>query len=137
MKQELKKITGSRRELRNFGIVMGVVGAGIGLLLFYKDYSASTFFFIASSLFTILGFLLPMVLRPLYWPWMVFAVILGWVMTRIILTLLFITIITPIGIITRVLGKLSINPKFREDQQTYWCTIDKKEHEQRDCEKQY
>ena len=36
---------------------------------------------------------------------MIFAAILGWIMTRVILSLVFYLIMTPIGLITRLLGE--------------------------------
>ena len=42
---------------------------------------------------------------------MTFAVILGWFMTRLILSILFYIIITPIGLIARIIGKDFLNTK--------------------------
>ena len=138
MIQEIKKITSSRRELRNFGIVIGLVLLGISLLLFFKDHTTSfKLFAISGTLFVLSGLIIPRLLVPLYWPWMIFAVIIGWVMTRVILTLLFFLVITPIGIVTRLFGLLSINVKWREDKNTYWCVIDRRENERQDLEKQF
>ena len=83
------------------GIILFLVSA---FLYFYsKDYY-QTLFFIASGFFG-LGLIIPISLKPAYLVWMSFAVILGWIMTRVILSSLFYLIITPIGIITRLLGE--------------------------------
>ena len=37
--------------------------------------------------------------------WMIFSVILGWLMARVIISLLFYIIITPIGLFLRIIGK--------------------------------
>ena len=63
---------------------------------------------------------LPFVLKPIYWIWMIFATILGWIMTRIILSLLFYVIITPIGLILRMFGKQFLELKYNKNVNTYW-----------------
>ena len=51
---------------------------------------------------------------------MSFAIILGWFMTRFILSLLFYLIVTPIGLITRVLGKDFLELKKEASNGSYW-----------------
>ncbi len=66
------------------------------------------------------GYLLPAILRPLYVPWMLLAAVLGWVMTRVLLTLTFYVMITPIGLLRRIFGHDSLNRKFPGEQESYW-----------------
>ena len=63
--------------------------------------------------------IIPIILKPIYILWMVFAVILGWVMTRVILSFLFYIVITPIGIISRILGKEFLDLK-ESKHDSYW-----------------
>lgn len=56
--------------------------------------------------FAVLAMLVP---RLLYWPargWQAFSQVMGWINTRIILALLFYLLITPLGVVLRLLGKL-------------------------------
>ena len=67
---------------------------------------------------------------------MIFAVIIGWIMTRIILSVLFFSIITIIGLFTRLIGKDFLNLKSKSNE-SYW-NIRNKEHElNQDYEKQF
>ena len=50
---------------------------------------------------------------------MIFAVILGWIMTRVILSLVFYVIMTPISLITRLLGEDFLALK-KNDSDSYW-----------------
>ena len=115
MFEEIKNINTSKKDIRSFGITMGVILFIISSLLFYYDkpsYQITTYVGIG---FIVLGVIIPIVLKPIYILWMTFAVILGWVMTRVILGIVFYLIITPIGLITRIIGEdfLALKKKAR------------------------
>ena len=67
-----------------------------------------------------LGIAIPVILKPIYWIWMIFATILGWIMTRVILSLLFYVIFTLIGLILRSFGKQFIELNWDKTDSTYW-----------------
>ena len=136
MIEEIKNIKQSKRDYRNFGLTMGIVIGIIGAVLFFKTSTLYPLFLGIGGLFIFLGLMLPSLLKPLYWPWMIFAVILGWFMTRLILAMLFYLVITPIGLITRILGKLSIDIGWKQQTDSYWSTIENKDESPADHEKQ-
>jgi len=57
---------------------------------------------------------------------MKFAHVLGWINTRIILTLVYFLIISPIALIFKVIGKDPMNLKY-EETETYWKKAEEKE----------
>ena len=69
--------------------------------------------------------------------WMIFAVILGWFMTRIILSLLFFLVITPIGLTMRLLGKDFLGLKIKSSNESYWNKRDKENELNQDYQKQF
>ena len=95
--EEIKGIKSEKRDLRNFGLIMGIFFGFLGGLLWWKSKDTYTIFLVISSAFILLGLILPSVLRPLQKAWMVFAVILGWFMTRLILSVLFYIVFNAIG----------------------------------------
>jgi hypothetical protein len=101
---ERKNVTG--KELRQFGILVGGVFSVIGLwpLIFRGDPPRFWALAIGGSLI-LLGFVLPRSLAPVYRGWMVIGHALGWINTRIILGLIFYGMITPMGMVMRLLGK--------------------------------
>ena len=137
MIEEIKNIKQTKRDFRNFGLTMGIVLGVIGAVLFFKSSSLYPWFWAIGGLFIFLGLLLPSLLKPLYWPWMIFAVILGWFMTRLILAMLFYLVITPIGLITRLLGKLSIEIRWKQQTDSYWSAMPSGVDTSADHEKQY
>ena len=67
---------------------------------------------------------------------MVFAVILGWIMTRVILSLVFYLIMTPIGLLTRLIGEDFLGLK-KTDSGSYWNLRDSNYETNQDYEKQF
>lgn len=137
MFEELKNIKSTKKELRNFGITIGVILLVIGGYLFFKELgSYQTFLYLAIALIG-LGLIIPNLLKPIYLIWMIFAVIIGWVMTRVILSLLFYLIITPIGIIAKILNKDFLNLKKEYGKATYWNKRDRSLELNQDYSKQF
>ena len=120
MLEEIKLIKTETKDLRSFGITFGIIFLIIAGFLFYIENESFQLFIVISSAFIIFGFLFPITLKPIYISWMSFAIILGWFMTRFILSLLFYLIVTPIGLITRVLGKDFLELKKEASNGSYW-----------------
>lgn len=130
--KEMKMISSSKKELREFGLTVGIVLALIGGWAAWKGREHAVYFLTAGGLLVALGLVFPRTLKPLQKPWMMMALVMGWVMSRVILTVLFYTVLTPIGLILRLTGKdlLDIKPGVSKD--SYWRSHkqrDKKDHE--------
>lgn len=120
MLKELKSIKSDKKAFRNFGVTVGIVLLVVaGILFWYENESFKIILIIGFGL-CFLGILIPVILKPIYWVWMIFATILGWIMTRLILSLLFYVIITPIALIARLFGKQFIELKWDKRDKTYW-----------------
>lgn len=135
---EIKGIDSSRRELRKFGFVMAGALAVIGGLLLWRGKSYYPYFFGCSLLLGVLGAALPSMLMPIQKAWMTLAVIMGWIMTRVILCVLFYVVLTPIALLMRLLGKDILDMKFGSDDSTsYWIPRQTDASEERDYERQF
>ena len=64
-------------------------------------------------------------LKALYRGWMKFAHVLGWVNTRIILSLVYIIIMTPMALIFKVVGKDPMKRKLGAED-SYWIKRESK-----------
>ena len=119
-KEEFKHIKESKRDLRKFGLSVGGVLVIIAVFLFWFEKSAAIYF-TAVGLFLILtGFINPQILKPFNKFWMGLAIVLGFVMSRVILTILFYLVLTPISIIARIFGKKFMLLKYDKSAKTYW-----------------
>tara|TARA_Y100000816_G_C25849215_1_gene443641 strand:+ start:122 stop:535 length:414 start_codon:yes stop_codon:yes gene_type:complete len=137
MFEEIKNIKTSKKDIRNFGITIGIILLIVAGFLYHKEKdSFQLFIFIAGSLIS-LGFLIPFILKPIYLVWMIFAVILGWFMTRLILSLLFSLVITPIGLVLKIMGKDLLELKKDVVQGSYWNVRDRDKEQNQNYEKQF
>ena len=136
MFEELNSIKSSKKDLKNFGVTIGFILLMIGAFLFIREKDSCIYFFSIGSILIILGGITPVILKPIYRIWMIFAVIIGWIMTRVILSVLFFSIITTIGIFTRLIGKDFLSLKSR-NQKSYWNSRDREHELNQDYEKQF
>ena len=120
MIEEIKNIKSEKNNLRKFGIIVGTVLLIIAGLLFWKEKESFQLFLAIGIVLFVAGIALPFILKPIYWVWMVLATILGWFMTRVILSLLFYAVLTPIGLIARLFGKQFLGLKMDGSKQSYW-----------------
>ena len=119
LKQEVQKISASPKELRDFGLLVG--GILILIALFQRHQAdLKSVFFIVGALLVIFGIVAPIVLKPVYKIWMTLAVILGYVMTRIILLIMFFGVITPVAFLMRSLGKNTLETTINKRSKSYW-----------------
>ncbi|MBT4977735.1 MAG: hypothetical protein HOL51_24655 [Gemmatimonadetes bacterium] len=110
-----------RVDLRKFGLVMAAVLALVSGYLWYKDAMdpAQVVFSVAAG-FLIVGLVLPVVLMPIYFPWMWLARILAFVNTHLLLGFVFYTLFTFIGLGMRLLGRDPLDRKILPDSDSYW-----------------
>ncbi len=81
-----------KNELRSFGLVVGGVFLALGVFALWRSSWASLFGQIATVLGTglvLFGLFLPRALKHVHKGWMAFALVLGWINTRLILGVLF------------------------------------------------
>jgi len=136
MIEEIKNIPNSNKDIRSFGITIGIILLIISGLLIYYNKEIYLVIGIIALTFIGLGLILPVLLKPFYFVWMTFAAILGWVMTRVILSLVFYLIITPIGLLTRLLGEDFLALK-KTKSDSYWNYRDSSEELNQNYEKQF
>ncbi len=120
LKEEFQNIKESKKDLRKFGLTVGGVLLGISILLFYFEKSSAVYFGIIGGFLLVSGIIIPQILKPLNKIWMGLAIILGFFMSRIILTVLFYIALTPISIIAKLVGKKFMILKFDKSTNTYW-----------------
>lgn len=112
------------KELRKFGYVMAGAFGLITLLLLYKEIQYFSLVAAIAGLFLLLAIGFPSVLRPIEYVWMKIAMVLGAIMTRVILTLVFVLAVTPIGLLMRAVGKDPLRLK-KPGGSSYWLDADR------------
>lgn len=108
------------RDVRHFGLLFAAVSALAGVFMVWKGSRGIVIPFGLAGLFLLTGLFLPGVLRPFYVVWMRFAAVLAWVNTRVLLSVAFFLVLTPIGRVLRLLGKDPLDRRIDRTAATYW-----------------
>ena len=94
------------RDLRKFGLLFCVLSAALaGYLVWSRGVDAATVPGASSAALLLLSLGLPSLLKPVWWPWMVVARVLGFVNSHLLLAVVFYLMFTPIGLVMRLLGR--------------------------------
>ena len=107
---------------RSFGIVFFIVFLLIALYPLLKDNDLRIWSLLISFIFLALGLINSKILTPLNRLWFKFGLLLGKFISPLIMGIIFFIVVTPIGIIMRLLKKDLLNLKYNK-KETYW--IDK------------
>ena len=108
---------------RSFGIVFFVVFLIIAIYPLTHSGDLRLWSVIISLIFLVLGLLNSKTLTPLNKLWFKFGIFLGKTISPIIMGIIFFLVVTPIGLLMRLLGKDLINLKYNNNK-SYW--IEKK-----------
>ena len=104
---------------RSFGIVFFILFLLVALYPTINSEGIRMWSIIVSLIFLVLGLLDSKILTPLNKVWFKFGILLGRVISPLIMGVIFFFVVTPIGLIMRILGKDVLNLKYNSNK-TYW-----------------
>jgi saxitoxin biosynthesis operon SxtJ-like protein len=103
---------------RSFGLSIGSIGLAFGAFLWWRGYPRlGTTVVLVGTLLLILGLTAPSLLTLPNFLWWRFSRVLGWVNARILLTVFFAIVLTPVGVVMRLFGR---NPLSGSEPDTNW-----------------
>ena len=137
MLEEIKNIKSEKSDLRKFGITFGIILLIVSGFLFWKEKESFQIFLAIGITLFFTAIAIPIVLKPVYLIWMIFAIILGWFMTRLILSLLFYIIFTSIGLTLRFFGKKFLELRWDKSKDSYWNFRTNENQQKENYEKQF
>jgi hypothetical protein len=135
--EEIKNIKGNKSDWKKFGITMGIILVVIACCLLWKKNNSFPYVFVLAAAFLITGIVVPSMLKPVYKAWMVLSVMMGYIMTRIIMAVIFYLIVTPIGFLAALVGKNFLDMKIDKKAKSYWKARDALRKEKSDYERQF
>ena len=103
---------------------MAVALGALGAIALWRGRPIAPVLLGAAAVFAAAGLVVPRLLAPVERAWMWFAEVLAAVMTRVILTLTFILVITPVGLVRRLLGFDSLGLRPDRTSTTYWTAVE-------------
>jgi hypothetical protein len=127
--EEVRALPKDTKSVRSFGLTVGGAFVVLWAIFAYAlpwlwdvggNYPA---LWIVGAVLIVLGAVLPALLKPIYYLWMGIAVAIGFVMTRVILTIFFFLVLTPVGLVFRLIGRDALHRQLDREADSYW--IDK------------
>ena len=125
-----------RRTITSFALI--VSGALLAIAAYQRWRGAEPWVVLTlvsiAAVLSLLSAIAPSLLRPVYRGWMYIGEALGWLNTRIILSLVFFLVVTPIGLLMRLFGRSPIATAKRD---SYWTDVEPHSYGDRHVEKQF
>jgi len=109
------------RMLRQFAGLWILFFGGIALSQYSRSHNTTAAIVIGALAFCVgvPGLFLPRLLKPIFVGWMILAFPIGWLVSRMILLLLYFGMFAPVGFVLRVLGHDPLRMK-KPDVESYW-----------------
>jgi len=104
---------------KSFGILFFIIFLLIALWPLLNSEFIRMWALGIASIFLVLGFINSKILTPVKKSWIKLGEILGKIIAPIVMGLIYFLIITPIGLLMRLVGKDVLNLKFNKNE-TYW-----------------
>ena len=104
---------------KNFGILFFIVFFLISIFPLSNSEEIRVWSLIISFIFLILGVLKSEILTPLNNLWFKFGIILGKIVSPLVMGMIFFFVVTPIGLLMRLIGKDLLNLKYNLNK-SYW-----------------
>jgi hypothetical protein len=105
---------------RSFGFVFAAFFAIVGLLPLITGDRVRLWALMIGGAFLLSGLLFPSILAPLNRIWTKLGLLLHKLVSPIVLGIMFFLVITPTGLLMRLLGKDPLRLRFSRDAESYW-----------------
>jgi hypothetical protein len=120
---------------RSFGLGVGGVCVGLAGLFWWRGSPTIGLVLLATGTLLVgFGLVAPMALRVPNRVWWQVAQVVGWVNTRILLTVFFAVVLTPVGVVMRVFGR---NPLRGAAAGTNWAPYPVRRRDTQHYERQF
>ncbi|MBZ0273925.1 hypothetical protein K8I61_17940 [bacterium] len=124
-------------DIWKFSLTLGCILALVGGLRAYHGAPISYPLIGLGVVAAILGFAAPPVMRPIYKGGMFFADKMSFVVTRIVLTLFFVFVMTPYGLFFRLARKDLLDRYPHPERETYWQPRERKPFDKKQAQRMF
>ena len=109
------------KTLRRFAVLAMVILVGVAGWQFYRDRPIlPAALLVLACVLGVLAWLYPMAVRPIFVGMMVLAFPINWVVTHVMLAVIFYCLFTPIAVLFRLLGRDPLGRRLEPAQDSYW-----------------
>ena len=128
----------SEKQLKQFSLIMTGMLSFFAVILLYKTwYVVVSIMGILILFFAGLGFVAPMCLLPIYKKWMQFAEVIGNFNAKVILSITYFLVFTPIRIVSSIFREDPLRRKFEPEKDSYWLDCEQRDLDPKSYEKQF
>ena len=122
VRSSLARLNHDKKTLRKFIITIALALLLLATISYFFAHHLQQVAVLSSFAFVLLvaARVFPQKFKLAHIVWMALAFSLGYFMSRIILTLLFYLIITPMGLAMRLFGKDLIDKRIEKNKESYW-----------------
>lgn len=135
--EEIKDIKSGKNQLREFGLTIGIILVILGVIALWRNRSICLHLLVTAGIFIGFGLGFPKVLKPIHKIWMSFSIIIGFFVSWLILSVLFYAVLTPIGLVMRILGKDILDQRIDKNRDSYWQDVKAEVKSKESYENQY
>jgi Saxitoxin biosynthesis operon protein SxtJ len=125
IRDEIKELDTSPRNLRKFGLVVGGVFGLLAVWFWWRGKAFYPYVLIPGVSLILSGSIWPEILKHVYVIWMSLALVLGFIVSTALLTVLFYLVVTPVGLVARLCGKDFLSRKLDPTATSYWIARDR------------
>jgi hypothetical protein len=108
------------REWRKFGFGLSAIMAVLTVLQLIFHKPGWKYFAAAAVVSLILSRIWVLGLKPVFIVFSYLGFVMGWFMTRVILSILFFLVFTTVGTLSKLFGKGFLNLRFDRETPSYW-----------------
>ncbi len=117
----------TRTEGRKFGLTVGVAFLALGTILMWRGRQTAALVVLAvGGLLVLAGLAIPGRLGPVQRGWMAMAHAIGRVTTPVFMSLVYLVVLTPAGLLRRTIGQNPLRHEIEEGG--YWKRVDPDRH---------
>ncbi len=125
------------KELQKFSVGLSIILMLIALAQYFWGGKLYLYFLLAGLLILAIGLIFPAWIKPLLWLMTRVGNLMNWVITNLILALLFYLVFTLVALIWRLIGHRPLDVRFPAVQRSYWRKRTDGEISPQQFEKQY
>ena len=119
----------SEKQLKDFGLIGLIMCFVIGLVLLWLGKIPANIFMVIAVLGVVLYTLSRIsagLIKPVYLGLIVVTFPIGWVVSHVMMALFYYGIITPVGLLFRLINRDPLCRRYEADADTYWIRYQKK-----------
>ena len=118
----MEKVKINNKNIRLFGLIWSVIFCLYSIYPLFYTNNIKIWSLIISFLFFIISIFKPKFLKIFYIIWIKFGNLMGFIISGIIMFILYYFLFTPISILLTIAGKDLLNKKIDRNAKTYWLS---------------